>query len=36
MQYKDECLKSFILYCQTVETSYMEWKNYWIKILTEE
>ena len=26
----DEMLKSFILYCQTVETMYQEWKNYWL------
>jgi hypothetical protein len=26
----DTLLKTFILYCQSVETAYMEWKNYWI------
>lgn len=29
----DELLKSFILYCQTVETMYQEWKNYWLNQL---
>ena len=32
---RDNNLKSFILLCQTVENAYMEWKNYWLKILTE-
>jgi len=27
---KDEYLKSFLLYCQTVETAYKEWKDYWL------
>ena len=29
-------LKTFILYCQSVETIYTEWKNYWIKVLTND
>ena len=27
----DELLKSFILYCQSIETLYKEWKDYWLK-----
>lgn len=30
----DNYLKAFILYCQSIETIYNEWKNYWINILT--
>ena len=26
-------LKAFILYCQSVETLYKEWKDYWLNIL---
>ena len=26
----DELLKSFIIYCQTVETAYHDWKAYWL------
>ena len=26
----DELLKQFILYCQSVETAYAEWKNWWL------
>ena len=27
---KEEYLKSFLLYCQTVEACYKEWKDYWL------
>jgi len=26
----DELLKSFILYCQGIESAYHEWKSYWL------
>ena len=31
--HSDDALKAFILYCQTVETMYKEWKDYWLNQL---
>ncbi len=32
----DELLKSFILYCQGLETAYHDWKNYWLNYYMHE
>jgi len=34
--YNKEFIQSFFLYCQMLETMYMDWKNCWTRFLLSE
>ena len=36
MTINEQYLKTFVLYCQSVEEIWMRYKSYWIKVLTEQ